>query len=117
MKKVSVSKININWIVYIPIICFVVNLLVILLVLLLRNNIPPQVPLFFGKAQGEEQLATQGALILPALLAIIVTVLNIILSTLFKDTFLQKVLIGVIVIATLLSTITIFRIVLLVGSF
>lgn len=116
MKKSIIPKLKLGWELYIPITSFAINLIVIILILVLRNNIPPEVPLFYGKPQGVEQLASQNILIIPALFAIIITILNSLISNFIKDNFLQKVLAGIMVTVTMLSTITIFRIIFLVGS-
>lgn len=93
-----------------------VNILLSILVLLLQDNIPPTVPLFYGRPRGNEQLAPQLFLLLPPGIAILVTALNTIFAVITEDKFIRKVLIGIAFAATLLSTITVIKIVLLVGS-
>ena len=45
-----------------------VNLLIILSAILAQRFLPPEVPLFYGLAEGEEQLAPRLFLLLPSLL-------------------------------------------------
>jgi len=103
-----------NWII---IGSFLTNLFVILMVILLQGHFPPVVPLFYGKPQGEEQLVQSILLILPPLISILIITLNTILLSFLKNKFLQKILFGLIITITVLSTITVIEIILLVGSF
>jgi hypothetical protein len=96
---------------------FVVNLVVILLVLAIQKWLPPQVPLFYGMAEGEGQLAKSILLPLPSLAAIGITVANILISLSIKDLFIKKALIVAGLGVTFLATITIVKIVFLLGSF
>ena len=97
-------------------VCVVINLLVALGVVLFQNHLPPVVPLFYGRPLGEEQLAQQIFLILPPAIASLLCVLNFLISPIFNDKFLKNMLIGLGVVATLLSSITVIKISLLVGS-
>lgn len=94
----------------------VVNLLTIAAVFLLKNSMPPVVPLFYGKPYGTEQLAQQHFLALPPILAIVVCAINASISKILKDEFLRKVLLGGMVAATLFSLITVLKIIFLVGN-
>jgi len=93
------------------------NLLFILLVVLLKNNLPPQVPLLYGLPEGEEQLVPRLLLILPNTLAIGITLINIGLTFVTKDLFMRKLLLVVPVVVTFLAVITTLKILFLVGSF
>lgn len=95
---------------------FVVNFVVILFVLVVQKWLPPQVPLFYGMAEGEGQLARSILLIAPAMAAIAVTIVNIIISLVVKDSFIKEALIVAGLAATFLATITVVKIVFLVGS-
>jgi hypothetical protein len=96
---------------------FGISLFNIVLVLSLQNFIPPQVPLFYGEAVGENQITTQIGLIIPGLLAFSITIINLILALILESDFLQKVLIFSAFAVSLLSLITTVKIILLVGSF
>lgn len=93
-----------------------VNAALCIAVLLLREHLPPTVPLFYGRPRGAEQLAPQLFLLVPPGLSILVTILNAIFIALTEDKFIRKVLVGISFAATLLSAITIVKIILLVGS-
>ena len=96
---------------------FVINLVVIAFVLAVRRWLPPQVPLFYGMAEGEGQLSRSIFLPIPSIAAIGVSIVNIFISLALKDTFIKKVLIVAGLAATFLATITVVKIVFLVGSF
>ena len=96
--------------------CVVINILVIFLTIFLHAFLPPVVPLFYGLAQGEEQLASSWLLGLPALISLVVIILNVVLSLQIKDEFLQKLIVIFGLGTTLFSTVTIVKIVLLVGN-
>jgi len=115
MRK-PLEKINLpfkEWIV----ICSVVNLLFILAVLIFQNNLPPQVPLFYGLAEGEEQLVPKFLLTIPNLVALVIILINVGLTFLNHDLFLKKILIVAAIAATFLASITALKIFFLVGSF
>ena len=96
---------------------FVFNLVVILLVLAIQKWLPPQVPLFYGMAEGEGQLAKSILLPIPSLAAIGISLANILISLSIKDLFIKKALIVAGLGVTFLATITVFKIVFLLGSF
>ena len=96
---------------------FIINLVIIVLVLIVRRWLPPQIPLFYGMAEGEGQLARSIFLPIPAIAAILVTVVNILLALSLKDTFIKKILIVAGLAATFLATITVVKIVFLLGNF
>lgn len=93
------------------------NILLIILVFLVQNSLPPQIPLFYGQPQGEDQLAPKLFLILPPLVAILVSVINFILSRLIKDQFLDKIFLATTITATILATIAVVKIIALIGNF
>lgn len=95
----------------------VVNLLTLALVLGLRSFLPPVVPLFYGNVLGEAQLANSVFLIIPPLGSILVMGINLSLAYITKDVFLKKLLVVSSLFITLLTTITVVRIILLVGFF
>jgi hypothetical protein len=96
---------------------FVVNAIVIVIVLLIRDSLPPVVPLFYGKPYGSEQLTTQGNLIAPPVAALVISIVNTAINLSFeKDEFLEKVLFGSMIAVTLLSAITVIKIIFLVGN-
>lgn len=94
-----------------------VNLLILLAIFFLKRFLPPVVPLFYGKPYGAEQLTTQSSLFLIPLVALFITIINTIINFVIKDEYLQKILVGGMVICTLLASVTLLKIVFLVGSF
>lgn len=111
----KLSKIFTNPQTVVIIVCVAINLLVILWVGLSQNSLPPEVPLFYGMPMGEEQLASSSLLVLPAVIALILIAINFLLLKVSRDQFLQNVLVSTMVVITALSSITITKIVLLVG--
>ena len=99
------------------IIFFVLNLAIIFAIVLIKDFLPPVVPLFYGLPTGEEQLVASMFLTLPAIIASLITIINTVLIKLIPDDFLHKILLGIIITSFSLSTITIVKIVTLVGSF
>lgn len=95
----------------------IVNFLTAIAVLISQSHLPPQIPLFYGLAEGEEQLSFPLGLIIPTLLALLITVVNASLTLIIKNDFLQKTLILAGFAVTIFSTITTVKIILLVGSF
>lgn len=96
------------------IICLLVNLIIIAIVLLLRNNLPPVIPLLYGEPKGEDQLVPRNFLMLPPIMVTVITIVNTVLSRVIKDHFIQQLLFGFTVVTTLLSTVTVIRIILLI---
>jgi len=94
-----------------------INLITFILVLILQQNLPPEVPLFYGLAEGEEQVAPSSWLLIPAASSLLLLLVNISLVLLLKDDFLQKTLILTSFVVATLSLITSIKIVLVVGSF
>ena len=80
------------------------SVLGIFFIFLLQANLPPEVPLFYGLPEGEEQLTSSARLVIP-------------LTLFLRNSFLQKTLVLVSFAISILSFLTTLRIVLLVGSF
>lgn len=93
-----------------------VNIVATILVILLQPNLPPQVPLLYGRAYGEKQLVSSIGLITPSLVTILATLLNTLISYFLKEKLLQQILVTTSIIATILSLITTVKIIMLVGN-
>jgi hypothetical protein len=93
------------------------NILLMIAILLIQPLLPPQIPLFYGLPEGNEQLAPSLQLILPSLLSLFVLIVNILISHFSKEEFLKKTLIIAAVAITAFSVITSLKIVFLVGNF
>jgi hypothetical protein len=83
----------------------------------LKDHIPPQVPLFYGLPEGEEQLTSTTGLTIPSFVALIVIVVNTILATIFENNFVRNSLVLTSFAVTLFATITTIKVLFLVGSF
>ena len=95
----------------------IIDAVAVLLILLLKNNLPPLVPFLYGRPAGEAELIITAGLFIAPVTSLIITVLNLSVSLWVKDDFLKKILaISSIVIAGLMA-ITIVKIVFLVGFF
>jgi len=93
------------------------SILTILAVLLSQKSLPPQIPLFYGLPEGEEQLTTSFGLIIPGVVSLIVAGINTLISLLLDNQFLQKSLILTSLAISAFSLVTTLKIILLVGSF
>lgn len=93
-----------------------IALITILIVVVLQTKLPPQVPLFYGAAEGEAQLVPTWGLVIPSAFSLLVVVANTALLSFTKQEFIQKVLIFSAFVVTLFSTVTTIKIILLVGS-
>ena len=98
------------------VISLILGLLTIIFPLLLRNYLPPELPLFYGAAQGQDQLTSVLGLVIPGIYSVIVTLINTSFALLIKNKFLQHTLIATTLVVTILCFITTLKIIFLVGS-
>lgn len=95
-----------------------VNIVVIIAILIFKKSmLPPEVPLFYGLPEGQEQLANSYALIFPSIVSIFITLLNSTIASFIRDGFLKKSLIVSGIFSVLFPLATILKIIFLVGSF
>jgi hypothetical protein len=94
-----------------------VDILTILTPLLLRNLLPPLVPLFYGRPVGERQLISTLGLSIAPLASLLITVVNLLLSLRAKDLFIKRVLAISALVISALTAITVTKIIFLVGLF
>lgn len=92
-----------------------VDVLCSLLLALTRANLPPVTPLFYGLPVGNQQLVPSIGLLVAPAVALAITVINIILALYLKEVFLKKVLAVSSFFISLLSIVTVAKIILLVG--
>ena len=97
-------------------VAFLVNLLMITLSVILKGQLPPEIPLFYGAAEGQEQIATSTLLIIPSIISSLFIAVNLFLSSLLGDDFLKKVLVLGAISTSLLAATTTIKIIFLVGS-
>lgn len=93
----------------------IINLLLTVFILIFKNHIPPEIPLYYGLPEGAKQLARSEFIILPPIVSSLIISLNYLLGTLLKNEFLLRILVMTGVVACLFSTIAIVKILLLVA--
>lgn len=113
-KLVNVSKLPFLKLIYISIL---LNVMTMLVILFLKKQIAPEIPLFYGLPEGNSQIATNEELIIPSMISLLVILTNITISAVLQNEFLKKVLIIVSLIITLLSLTTTLEIFFLIGNF
>lgn len=89
----------------------------IVVILILKGNLPPVVPILYGLPVGTEQLTPTLGLLLAPLAGFIITAINTLISLFSKNVFLKRFLIISSAFVSLLLTIAIVKIILLVGFF
>lgn len=112
--RVRLEKIPFKKLIYISL---GVSVATIIFTLIFSGRLPPQVPLYYGLAKGEEQLTSARALTVPSLFSLSFVFVNILIAILLEDEFLQKALVIAAAVGVLFSTITTAKIIYLVGSF
>jgi len=95
----------------------ILNVVLILGVLATQKFLPPVVPLFYGLAEGEQQLAPKLFLALPAVVSLLILIVNSLISFKIQDEFLKRALILAAIGSSFFAAITIIKIAFLVGSF
>lgn len=96
---------------------FALPLLLIGVIVVLHGFIPPQLPLFYGLPTGESQLTSSWGILTAPVTSIAISVVNLFIVSRVENVFYKKVLvISSFLIATLV-TITILKIIFLVGLF
>ena len=95
----------------------IVNVLMVMLGVAVQRFLPPEIPLFYGVAEGESQLSRSIFLFLPNAFALIILIANIFIAYLATEEFFKKILIVAGIIATFFATITTVKIFFLIGSF
>lgn len=93
------------------------NIAIIVIIFLIRSFLPPVVPLFYGRPEGEGQLIPTLGLAIAPLAALVLSAVNLILTKLVKDEFIRQILIISTFLISLLTFITVIKIIFLVGFF
>lgn len=96
---------------------FAINLFTLALVFVAQKYLPPELPLFYGLPQGEDQLAPTHGLFIPGFFSLIINLINTLIILTVKEDFLRKTLIFASLAVSLFSLTTSIKIILLVGSF
>lgn len=95
----------------------VLNVIAAIGIVLFKGFLPPLVPLFYGRPTGEAQLTSSLGLLIAPITSLVITIVNFLLVIWVKDDFLKKILAISAVLVSILTAITIIKIVLLVGFF
>lgn len=94
----------------------VVNVVIIITVLLIQNLLPPEIPLFYGLAEGQEQITNSIFLFIPNGVSLAILLVNLIVASASKQEYYKKILVVAGLIVTFFATITVLKIIFLVGS-
>lgn len=93
-----------------------INLVLIISGLLAKFILPPEIPLFYGLPKNEEQLAPAIFVILPAVIALLTTTINIVVALSIDSLYLKRTMAFTSISVTILSIIATYKIIFLVGS-
>ena len=86
-------------------------------IVVVRNYLPPLLPLFYGKPVGPEELASKDFLFFVPLGSIAISFVNLSISKSTKDALIKKILAVSSLVVVFMSTVTVAKIILLVGFF
>lgn len=92
-----------------------INLVAILATVAANPNLPPVVPLYYGLPVGNSQLVSSWGLVIAPLSAMLITTINTSLALYLKGVFLKKILAVGSFFISILSIVTIIKVILLVG--
>lgn len=92
------------------------NSIIIAIGLLANFILPPQIPLFYGLPSSEQQLTPSLYIILPSIIAFVITLLNAYLSLSVDNIYLRKILAYSTIAVSFLAAITTLKIIFLVGN-
>jgi O-antigen/teichoic acid export membrane protein len=99
---------------------FVVSIFIGLITLVVSLGsiiiLPPVIPLLYGLPQNDEQLVPNILIIVPSLVTIIFSFVNIFISLNSESNYLKKILAFSSILVCILTVITTFKIIFLVGS-
>lgn len=96
---------------------WILSLISIVGILLVRSYLPPLIPLFYGKPVGIEELAPRNFLFIVPVMSITISIINLMISKSAKDDFTKKILAVGSLIVSLITSVTVVKIILLVGFF
>lgn len=99
------------------VISIILNLLFIFIGLVSTLILPPQIPLFYGLPKNSSQLANSLSIIIPSSAAMIMIIINAIVSINLDSQYLKRVMAFASLSVTILSIIATYKIIFLVGSF
>ena len=94
----------------------ITNLILILVGLVSKIILPPEIPIFFGLPQNKEQLGPSILIVMPPIISLFFVFINSILAVKIESNYVKKSLAFGSLAITLLSTIAVLKIIFLVGS-
>ncbi len=94
----------------------IINFTIIIFSLLIQKRLPPQIPIFYGLPQGEAQLSSPIGILIPSVSSLIFVLLNLFLINIIKDEFIKKVLVVAGLTTAVFASITVVKIIFLVGQ-
>ena len=98
-------------------ISIIINFACIVAIFLLKNLLPPVVPILYGRPTGEGQLLPTFGLSIAPMVSLGIIVLNLFMGRVLKESFNLKIFIAAGFLVSVLSAITVLKIILLVGFF
>ena len=113
-KKESISKLPLKGILRLTLVILFLNFIISVAC---QSILPPEIPLFYSLALGEDQITTSLGLTIPSLVALGICLVNILLALILGDNFLKQILLISCLAVAILSIIAVIEIILLVGSF
>jgi hypothetical protein len=96
---------------------FLINTATLLFIYINWSKIPPLIPLYYGNPTGVEQLGPSKGLFIPPSFVLVALITTILINKAYKDSFLETLLTLSLCVLTVLSTVTVFKILFLVGNF
>lgn len=94
----------------------VLQILAVIVIVINKPNLPPVVPLFYGMPTGSQQLAPVNYLFLLPGLTLGIMAIAAVMAQYVHDKFIDTIMIGVMVIANILSLFSLLKILSIVGS-
>jgi hypothetical protein len=95
---------------------WIINLTIIIFSLLIQKRLPPQIPIFYGLPQGEAQLSSPIGILIPSASSLIFVLLSLFLINIIKDEFIKKTLVIAGLTTAIFASITVVKIIFLVGQ-
>lgn len=95
----------------------VLDIISVIGIFAVKNFLPPIVPLFYGRPSGASELAPSLFLLIIPGVSLLIIIINILISVSIKDDFIKKILAVSTAVLTVMLTLTLVKIVLLVGFF
>lgn len=97
--------------------CWALNFLTVVAILILKNFLPPVVPIFYGEPAGADQLAPAIFLLIIPAVSFLISGINVFINSSSKDDFIKKFLAASSLVISIMAVVTVIKIILLVGFF